>query len=346
MDVRPLGKSGLNVSTVALGCFAMGGRKWGDDVRDQDSIEAIRFAIDSGVNLLDTAASYGPGHSERVIGRAIRGIREKVVLATKVMVSFQDEDEVRLSLEDSLDNLGVDCIDLYQVHVPNRGDMDANLRVLEQMEQFRSQGRIRAIGVSNFSTEQLDQGREVAQIDSVQPPYSLLWRYVEKDLLPYCQRYGIAVLAYSPLGQGILTGKYTGGVTFPQEDSRRPNFLFQPKNIEDSLAVVDAAKNIGQARGNTAAQVAIRWILQQSGVTSALVGAKRPSQVEDNLGSNGWELSEDELQQLNKISQQVHDRRAITVPENLMLWEAVPDPFSESTRRQIRQQYLQSRVVS
>ena len=117
MDVRPLGKSGLNVSTVALGCFAMGGRKWGDDVRDQDSIEAIRFAIDSGVNLLDTAASYGPGHSERVIGRAIRGIREKVVLATKVMVSFQDEDEVRLSLEDSLDNLGVDCIDLYQVHL-------------------------------------------------------------------------------------------------------------------------------------------------------------------------------------------------------------------------------------
>ena len=117
------------------------------------------------------------------------------------------------------------------------------------MEQFRSQGRIRAIGVSNFSTEQLDQGREVAQIDSVQPPYRLLWRYVEKDLLPYCQRYGIAVLAYSPLGQGILTGKYTGGVTFPQEDSRRPNFLFQPKNIEDSLAVVDAAKKIGQARG-------------------------------------------------------------------------------------------------
>ncbi|MAE64087.1 MAG: hypothetical protein CMJ18_07405 [Phycisphaeraceae bacterium] len=346
MERRPLGESGLDVSTVALGCFAMGGKKWGGDVRDEDSIDAIRLAIDRGVNLLDTAASYGAGHSERIVGRAVRGSREKVVLASKIMVGFQDEDEVRMSLEDSLRKLDVDCIDLYQVHVPNRADMDANLRVLEQMERFRGEGRIRAIGVSNFSTEQLDRGRQVARIDSVQPPYSLLWRHVEMELLPYCRRHGIAVLAYSPLGQGMLTGKYSGAVSFPEGDARRPNLLFHPDNLDDSLAVVDVVSRIARARSRTTAQVAVRWVLQQAGVTSALVGGKRPEQVEENLGGDGWALSEDELQQLNRISQQVHERRTTTVPENLMIWQDVPDPFDEPVRSRIREQYLESRAVT
>ena len=192
MELRPLGESGLNVSTVALGCYAMGGRKWGDDIRDEDSIEAIRVAVDSGVNLLDTAASYGLGHSERIVGQAVKGLRDKVVLASKIMVGFQDEDEVRMSLEDSLRSLDVDCIDLYQIHVPNRGDMAANLRVLEQMEEFRSEGKIGAIGVSNFSTERLDQGRKVAQIVSVQPPYNVLWRHSSRICYPTASNTGSA----------------------------------------------------------------------------------------------------------------------------------------------------------
>jgi len=344
MELRPLGESGLNVSTVALGCYAMGGRKWGDDIRDEDSIEAIRVAVDRGVNLLDTAASYGLGHSERVVGQAVKGLREKVVLASKIMVGFQDEDEVRMSLEGSLRSLDVDCIDLYQIHVPNRGDMAANLRVLEQMEEFRSEGKIGAIGVSNFSTEQLDQGRRVAKIVSVQPPYNVLWRHIEQDLLPYCQQHEIGVIVYSPLGQGILTGKYTAGITFAEGDARLPNFLFHSKNFDDSLAVVDVARQIGEARGKTTAQVAVRWVLQQNGVTAALVGAKRPSQVEDNLGSDGWELSADELRQLNEISQEVHDRRPTDTPFNLMIWENVANPFEEPIRNQIRKDYLEARV--
>ena len=346
MERRPLGESGLHVSAVALGCYAMGGRKWGEDVRDEDSIDAIRLAIERGLNLLDTAASYGAGHSERIVGRAIRGSREKVILASKIMVGFQDEDEVRMSLEDSLRNLGVDCIDLYQVHVPNRGDMDANLRVLEQMERFRGEGRIRAIGVSNFSTAQLDRGRQVARIDSVQPPYSLLWRYVEDDLMPYCRRHGIAVLAYSPLGQGMLTGKYSADVAFPEGDARRPNLLFHPDDLDDSLAVVDDVRRIARARSRTTAQVAIRWVLQQAGLTSALVGGKRPAQIEENLGGDGWALSDSEIQQLDRVSRRAHERRTTVVPENLMIWQDVPDPFDEPVRRQIRQQYLESRGVT
>ena len=141
-----------------------------------------------------------------------------------------------------------------------------------------------------------------------------------------------------------MTDKYTAGVTFAEGDARLPNFLFHSKNFDDSLAVVDVARQIGEARGKTTAQVAVRWVLQQSGVTAALVGAKRPSQVEDNLGSDGWELSADELRRLDEISQQVHDRRTTETPFNLMIWENVANPFEEPIRNQIRKDYLEARV--
>ena len=308
MEYRKLDGTAFEVSVVGLGCWAMGGLSWGE-VDDAESEAAIKRALDLGVNFVDTAPVYGAGRSERVVGRAIEGRRDEVVLATKCGVQWgvpgdfetltrdAGKKTIFRECDESLERLGVEVIDLYQIHWP-----DGNTPIAEMMEAMvalKEAGKVRAIGVSNFSRAQLAEARTHAPVAGVQPPYSLLQRDIEPELLPYCAEHGVAVVAYSPLQKGLLTGKHTPETKFPENDARgRWDKNFQGERFLECLKFVEKLREIGARRGKTPAQVAINWVIHRPGVTLAICGAKRPSQVEDNAGAANWALTEKELAEI------------------------------------------------
>jgi aryl-alcohol dehydrogenase-like predicted oxidoreductase len=308
MERRPLGNSGIEISVIGLGTWAMGKRSWGR-VDDADSSSAIRKSLDLGINLIDTAPVYGFGHSERVVGLAIQGLRNKAVIATKCGLAW-DEASGRIwndgskagviaQTEGSLKRLGVDWIDLMQVHWPD--PIRPVAETMAALVQLREQGKIRAIGLSNYSVEQMRAALECGPVHSLQPPYSLLNREIENEILPFCRQQGIAVLAYSPMAKGILTGKYEKEATFSEDDVRDRDPNFSGERFHRNLEVVAGLREVGAQVGRSPAQVAVNWVIAQPGLTCAICGAKTPVQVSENAGAAGWSLSPEQIDHLNDI---------------------------------------------
>ncbi len=305
MQYRTLGTSNLSVSVVGLGTWAMGNDFWGR-VDDDQSVRAIQEAIDNGINLIDTAPAYGAGHAEKVVGKAIHGRRDEVVVATKVGIIRTEDDFIRnlkpesmeREIDDSLRRLGVDTIDLYQIHWP---DPDTPLESsMETLNKMKEAGKIRHIGVSNFSVKLLEQARAVVDVVSVQPQFSLLHRKEESSLLPYCAKNNIGVLGYGSLAGGILTGKFHEIPTLEEGDNRDQFYrFFQEPTWSKVQRVLDVLRAIAEERSVTVAQVAINWAIAQRGMTTALVGAKNPSQARANAAAGEWSLSDEDLSRIN-----------------------------------------------
>lgn len=320
MRHRPLGKSSLEVPVVVFGAWAIGGWNWGGS-DDDEAVRAIHAALERGMTAIDTAPVYGFGHSERVVGRALRGNRQRALVFTKVGLRWDDERgefyfqatdadgktlrvhrnlrpwSITHEVEQSLKRLDTDHIDLIQVHWPD--PQTPIEQTLDALLQLRQQGKVREIGVSNFAPRLLDQTSAALgeiPLASTQPRYSLVHREIEADVLPWCRRYDVGAIVYSPLEQGLLTGKVTAARTFAENDGRHKRGTFTPENrarVNDVLARV--VKPIADHHRATLAQVAIAWTLAQPGVSAAIVGARTVAQVEENAGAGELELTPIEL---------------------------------------------------
>jgi len=321
MEKRKLGSSGIEVSVIGLGCWAMGGWMWGG-TDDEKAIAAIHKAIDIGMTLLDTAPVYGFGYSEKIVGKAIQGRRDEVILATKCglvwdhpteQLSMIDKEGQKIyrdltkksvlrEADESLRRLNTDWIDIYQCHRPD--DLTPADETMEALNLLLKQGKIRAIGVSNFSVEQITDFRRHGPVHSDQPRYSMLDREIEPEILPYCRKNNVAILAYSPLEQGILSGKVTLDRKFPPSDYRGDRPWFQENNLRRVLDFLDKLKPIAADHGKNLAQLAINWVICQDELMVPLVGARNPQQVSENAGAADWRLTQDEL---NLIEQCVEE---------------------------------------
>ncbi|MEX2213375.1 MAG: aldo/keto reductase [Phycisphaeraceae bacterium] len=323
MLTRPLGTSNIQASTVAFGGWAIGGWRWGG-TDDTQAVKAIHAAIDCGMNMIDTAPVYGFGLSESIIGTAIQGKRDKVVLATKCglvcdpnrgtkhfrtnVFNFDDDgliqvnrcnqpDSIKLEVEGSLRRLKTDYIDLYQTHWQDPTTPIAD--TMSALLDLKQQGKIRAIGVSNATSQQMQEYRDVGPLDSDQERYSMLDRALEKDQLPYCHKHGVSVLAYSPLGQGLLTGKLVPGREFPVGDLRYNNPKFSDEVRRKVAAMLAKFQPIADAHGVTLAQIVIAWTIAQPGLTHALCGARTPEQVLENAKAGHVTLTDADLTTMN-----------------------------------------------
>ncbi len=320
MEYRQLGEGDVRVSAVTLGTWAIGGFMWGGTDEDA-AIEAIHKSIDLGVTSIDTAPAYGFGLSEEIVGRAIIGKRDKVQILTKFGLGWTDPGErvywemkdvdgtpVRIyrdasreavirECENSLRRLEVDHLDLYQQHWP---DLDTPIdETMEAVDKLIKDGKIRAVGVSNFSVEQMEEARKTVPIASNQPPYSMLNRDIEKDVLPYCIENNIGVLAYSPLQRGLLTGKVDPDREFPETDHRAGLPGFRKENRKRVLDFLEKIKPIADSHNATLTQLVINWTVHRPGVTAALVGARNASQAEENAGAMSFKLTDKETEQIN-----------------------------------------------
>jgi len=303
MDYVTLGRDGPKVSVIGLGMWQAGGKAWGNDVRDADCRKAMERAVEIGTNLVDTAEAYGDGHSEKVVGDAIRRIgRDRVVIATKVGGWHLHADDLKKACAGSLKRLGVRSIDLYQIHWPDPWSQVPLRETMKALESLQRAGKIRHIGVSNFAVRDLEEARShLSRTDIVsnQVRYNMLQREIESEVLPYCKREGIGVLAWSPLGKAVLTGKYHA-TKRPKDLVRKEEDLFKPVNLKRSAPLVAALRKIAKARGKTPAQAALAWLRRNRNVVP-IPGAKRPDQAEENAGAAGWSLSAQELRTLGRI---------------------------------------------
>lgn len=294
-------------SRIALGTWAMGGWMWGGS-DEEDAIRTIHAALDLGINLIDTAPVYGFGRSEELVGKALAGgRRRRTLIATKVGLEWRDGKVLRNSsparlrreLEDSLRRLQTDVIDLYQVHWPDESvPIEETAAVLEG---FRREGKIRALGVSNFSPAQMDRFRAAASLQAVQPPYNLFERQIEADVLPYARRHGLTVLAYGALCRGLLTGKITEASTFAGDDLRKIDPKFAPPRLGQYLAAVRRLDALARDRyGKTVLALAVRWLLDRGQVV-ALWGARRPDQLTPASEIMGWSLDGEAMREIDRI---------------------------------------------
>jgi aryl-alcohol dehydrogenase-like predicted oxidoreductase len=296
----------LKVSRVALGTWAMGGWMWGG-TDQRESVATIRAALRQGINLIDTAPVYGFGVSEEIVGVALEGARSQAVIATKTGLEWRDgkiyrnatRARILKEVDDSLRRLRTDYIDIYQVHWP-----DPLVPVEETAEAMRSlyeQGKIRAIGVSNFSVAQMERFRQVAPLHVLQPPYNLFERAIEAQILPYARATGIATLGYGALCRGLLSGRMRSDTTFQGDDLRRVDPKFQPPRFAQYLDAVRQLDEFAQRRFNRRViHLAVRWMLDQ-GISVALWGGRRPDQVQAALGVTGWSLHRAEREQIERI---------------------------------------------
>ena len=308
MERVELGTSGLKVSRIGLGMWQASGVQWGADVNDADCIAAMRRAVELGVNLIDTAEVYGQGHSEEVVGQAIKEIgRDNVVVASKVAGHHLRRDDVIRACEGSLNRLGLSEIDVYQVHWPDPWEQVPLEGTMRALETLHKKGRIRAIGVSNFAVRDLEEARahlSNADVVSNQVRYSLLHREVEAEVLPYCKRERITILAYSPIAQGALTGRYGPG-NVPSDNVRKQSLLFRPENLQKAEPLVAVLRRFAEAHQRTIPQVALNW-LHRDPVVIPIPGAKRPAQAEENAGATGWALTDGEVRAIDEVSASLH----------------------------------------
>lgn len=317
METRSLGRSGLQITPIIMGTWQAGKQMW-VGIEDEASIHAIRAAFDAGMTTVDTAAVYGEGHSERIVARALADVRQQVVYATKVFANHLKYDQVLEACDRSLKNLQTDYIDLYQIHWPAgsfNSDFVPIAETMAALNTLKERGKIRAIGVSNFSRAQLVEASQYGRIDSLQPPYSLFWRSVETDALPYCLEQEITILAYSPLAQGLLTGKFAPDHQFAEGDHRAKNRLFQGETFKKAQAALAQLRPIAERHQCSLAQLSLAWLIAQPQV-SAIAGARSAEQAIANAKAVGVKLTSEELETISQIGKQVTD----TLDHNPVMW--------------------------
>ncbi len=321
VEKRRLGNSDIEITPIGFGTWALGGGDWTfgwGDQDDRESIAAIRRAVDLGINWLDTAAVYGLGRSEEVVAKAVADMpaSSRPYVFTKCSLVWDKSknnkighslkaESVKREIEDSLRRLRVETIDLYQIHWPTfppgpAPDIEEGWTTLAEL---RDQGKIRAIGVSNFDEGHLERIRSIAPVVSLQPPYSMLMRGVETEILPYCEKHNIGVIVYSPLQSGLLSGKMTREriASLPKNDWRsKMNPEFREPKLSKNLELVEFLRTLGERHGRSVAEVAIAWTLRNPAVTGAIVGGRRPSQVEEIIGAMEFRLSEEELTEIDE----------------------------------------------
>ena len=317
MHLRKLGQSDLQISPIIMGLWQAGKDMW-VGIDDRQTTKAIRAACDAGITTFDTAEAYGNGHSEQILASATRDIRDKLIYATKVFANHLKHDQVLDACHRSLKNLHTDYIDLYQIHWPAGSFGTKQVPIGETMgalNALKEQSKIRSIGVSNFSPVQLQKALEYGQIDSLQPPYSLFWRHVEKDAMSFCVDNKITILAYSPMAQGFLTGKFGADHKFAEGDIRAKNRLFQPDmyaRVQEALARL---RPIAERKGVTLGQLALAWVISHP-QTCAIAGARNADQSTKNASAGLISLSEAELSEIDEIGRGVTDN----LDENPIMW--------------------------
>ena len=322
MDTKQLGASDLHITPIGFGAWAIGGPDyafgWGPQ-DDGESVAAIRRAVDTGINWIDTAAVYGLGHSERVVARALKelGSARRPYVFTKCSLVWDDTgtishclkaESVRKELEASLRRLEIDAVDLYQIHWSKpwgmqepAPDIEEGWRTLVALQQ---EGKVRHIAVSNFDVAEMERVRAIAPITSLQPPYSMLRRGIEADILPYCLAHNIGVIVYSPMAAGILSGAMTRerALGLPGNDWRSKNPEYQEPRLTRNLALVEELRRIGGRYGTSPGAVAIAWTLRQPAVTAAIVGFRRPAQVDGLLAAASLRLAPEEIARIDGLT--------------------------------------------
>jgi aryl-alcohol dehydrogenase-like predicted oxidoreductase len=309
MNMRTLGVEGPQLTVIGFGAWAIGGPwiyGWGPQ-DDKESTRTIHRALDRGINWIDTAAAYGFGHSEEVVGSALKGMRHNVFVATKCGLvpdgtggAYRNSKPggIRQELEDSLRRLQTEYVDLYQIHwpdasVPYEDSWETMLRVKEE-------GKARFVGVCNYEVPMMETCRALGSVQSLQPPYSMLTRDIERDILPYCLENQLGVVAYSPMQSGLLTGRFD--ITrLAADDWRRNYFWFQEPHLSSALRLVDELRPIAAARHQTVGQLAVQWVLHHPAVTSAIVGARTPAQVDENVAAGEGGLTDEEYRHITSI---------------------------------------------
>ena len=309
MQKRSLGQSDVQITAILMGTWQAGRDMW-VDIDDAETTKAIRAAVEVGITTIDTAEEYGEGYSERIIAQALQGWpRDQVELASKVFCNHLNYQQVLDACDRSLKNLQTDYLDLYQIHWPAGAFGSEIVPVAETMgalNSLKDQGKIRAIGVSNFSLAQLKEASQYGRIDSLQPPYSLFWRKIEPEITGYCIKHQITILAYSSLAQGLLTGKFGPGHQIAEEDNRVDNKLFQGENYNRALQAVEQLRLIAERYQCSLAQISLAWLIAQS-QTCAIAGSRNAEQVMDNAGAMGVHLRVEDIKVIDSIGRGVTD---------------------------------------
>ncbi len=327
MKTRNLGNSDLQITPVGFGAWAIGGPGWAyswGQQNDEDSIAAIHRALELGVNWIDTAAVYGLGHSEQIVARALRswpGVKPFVF--TKCILTWNDTGQItpifsaasiRKECEASLRRLQVATIDLYQMHWPPQDNGAALEEAWQTLAALQKEGKVRWIGVSNFSADQIKRAQRIAPVTSLQPPYSILRRQIEQEVLPYCEQQGIGVIVYAPMFSGMLTGAMTRerAQALPVDDFRSRNPEYKEPKLSQNLALVEKLKEIGVRHKRNAGEVAIAWTLRNPAVTAAIVGSRSPSQAEGVMRAGDLHLSDTEIAEIETSSSSIARKTANT----------------------------------
>jgi aryl-alcohol dehydrogenase-like predicted oxidoreductase len=315
LKTTELGHTGLEITRIGFGAWAIGGGDWEfgwGPQDDEESLAAIGHALEQGINWIDTAAAYGFGRSEQVVGRALEGLGQRPYVFTKcsllegpgrTVLHSLKRDSILREADASLKRLGVDAIDLYQIHWPNpEQEIEEGFSTLAELKQ---QGLVRHIGVSNFNVEQLRRIQQIAPVETLQPPYSLVEREVEREILPYAELEGIGVIAYSPMGSGLLTGRMTREriESLPDNDFRKRDPRFQEPALSEHLARVERLKAVAERHDTTPGAIAVAWTLHHPAVDAAIVGFRRPDQVDPILPAAGLELTDEEIAEIEGDSQ-------------------------------------------
>ena len=312
MQKRKLGKTDLELTTVGLGTWAIGGPwqfGWGQQ-DDDEAVAAIQSALELGINWIDTAPAYGNGHSEELVSKALKQAGHKPIIATKCGILWNEKKEkvtclkkesIRNDCHSSLKRLGVEVIDLYQMHWP---DPDEDVEEgWEEMARLADEGKVRYLGVSNFNVEQVKRVQKIRPVDSLQPPYSMLHREAENELLDYCAQNNIGVIVYSPMQRGLLTGKFSAERLsgLPIDDHRRRNPDFHEPLFSATMELVEQLKKIAEHNGKTCAQLAVSWVLRRPEITAAIVGARKPEQIKETAPAGDWNLSKEDIAEIENL---------------------------------------------
>lgn len=316
--VKQLGHSKLFMNPIIMGCWQIGGKPHWHNIDDQESIRALNAAFDAGINSFDTAPGYGDGHSERILGKAFKGRREEVIILDKVFADKLSYDLVIKSCENSLKNLQTDYIDLFQIHFPSGCFGTKEVPIEETMSAFndlKKQGKIKEIGVSNFSLQELENACEYADVVSIQPPYSLFWQHNADEVREYCIENNIEILAYSPLAQGLLSGRYSSKKPFPKEDMRNTQKLYNQDNIKKVEQAIFLLEPIAEDYGITLGELALSWLISKP-KTMAIVGTRTEQQAKTNANISNIYLDEKTLQQIERIGHEVAS--CLSKEDNLM----------------------------
>ncbi|GEA25601.1 general stress protein 69 [Microcystis aeruginosa NIES-4325] len=317
MQKRYLGQTNIEITPLLVGTWQAGKKMWAG-IEDAESIKAIRAAFEAGITTIDTAEIYGEGHSESIVAQALADVREQVIYATKVFANHLKYEEVIAACVRSLKNLQTDYIDLYQIHWPS-GSWNTEIvpisETMAALNYLKAEGKIRAIGVSNFSRSQLEEACQYGRIESIQPPYSLFWRSVEKEIMPYCIDNNISILAYSPLAQGLLTGKFRNGYQLAAEDHRIKNKLFHGENFQRVQAALNQLEPIAKRYNCSLAQLSLAWLIKQP-QTNAIAGVRNADQAVNNAQAMTINLTPEDLQLIDNIGKQVTD----CLDDNPVLW--------------------------